>query len=235
MAGAFDGKVVMITGANGNLGSAVAQHFGAAGASLALVVRRKGDSDDCAGFENCLTLEADVTDPDSVQQAVAGFVEHFGKIDMLVHTVGGYGGGKAVHDLDLAQWDKLMTLNARSFFVTGGTVAHQMLEAGQGGQIVVVLARHALEGRAKHAAYGAAKAATERVMQSMAKELLPQQIRVNAVVPGTIDTPQNRADMPNADFDTWVNPESIAAAIGFLCSPAAASISGASLPVYGRS
>ncbi len=233
MAAEFEGQVVMITGANGNLGSAAAQHFGALGASLALVVRRS--SDDCAGQANCLTLEADVTDPASVQQAVEACVARFGKIDSLVHTVGGYAGGKAVHDLDLDQWDRLMTLNARSFFVTGGTVARYMVEAGQGGQIVAVLARHAYEGAKNHAAYGAAKAATQRVMQSMAKELLPHNIRVNAVVPGTIDTPQNRADMPNANFDNWVAPESIAQVIAFLCSPAAASISGDSLAVYGRS
>jgi NAD(P)-dependent dehydrogenase (short-subunit alcohol dehydrogenase family) len=170
-----------------------------------------------------------------MQAAVAQIAAHYGRIDALAHTVGGFGGGQAVHGVDLDIWNRMMTLNATSLYITAGTVANTMLQSGNGGSIVAVLARHALEGQKNHAAYGASKAAAQRIIQSMAKELLAHGINVNGVIPGTIDTPANRDSMPNANFDQWVQPEAIAAAILFLCSPHAASISGDSLAVYGQS
>jgi NAD(P)-dependent dehydrogenase (short-subunit alcohol dehydrogenase family) len=98
-----------------------------------------------------------------------------------------------------------------------------------------VLARNALEGRKNSGAYSASKAAVQSLMQSMSKELLDAGIRVNGIIPGTIDTPANRADMPNADFSKWVQPEQIADVAVFLCSARASVISGDSVTVYGRS
>ncbi len=234
MAGEFDGKVVMITGANGNLGEAVVRRFYDAGASLALVARSAEDAQKLAP-DRVFGVGADVTDKASVQAAVDAIAAHYGRIDTLVHTVGGYAGGKAVHELDLDMWDKMMALNAKSVFVTAGTVASYMLSQHTSGSVVVVLAKHALEGQKNHAAYGASKAAAQRIVQSMAKELLDQGIRVNGVVPGTIDTPANRTSMPNADYSKWVSPEQIADVILFLASDAASPISGDSITVYGRS
>lgn len=234
MAGEFENKVVMITGANGGLGTSVVQRFDEAGASLALVVRRAADADGIAP-DRALVVEADVTDKTSVQAAVDQVAAHYGRIDALVHTVGGYGGGKAVHEVDLDLWDRMMTLNARSVYITAGTVANYMLQQNTPGSIVVVLARHAFEGQKNHSAYGASKAAAQRIIQSMAKELIDRQVRVNGVVPGTIDTPANRRDMPNADFSKWVSPVQIADVIVYLCSDAAQPISGDSITVYGRS
>ena len=235
MAGEFEGKVVMITGANGGLGSGVVQRFAAAGARLALVVRRKGDEDLCGGASECLVVEADVTDKASIQNAVDQIAARFGQIDALVHTVGGFASGSPVSEVDLDVFDKMLTLNTRSFYVTAGTVARYMLDKGVSGSITVILARNALEGRKNSAAYGASKAAVQRIMESMSKELLDAGIRVNGVIPGTIDTPANRADMPDADFSKWVQPEDIADTLLFLTSPGAAPVSGASIPVYGRS
>ena len=239
MGAEFDDKVVMITGASGNLGQAVVRRFYAAGASLALVERRNSavldDMAANADRNRWLTVTGDVTDLDSMQVAVAQISTHYGRIDALVHTVGGYGGGQAVHEVDLEVWHKMMTLNATTLYITAGTVARTMLKNGSGGSIVGVLARHALEGQENYAAYGASKAAAQRIIQSMSKELLPHGINVNGIIPGTIDTPTNRAALPEANFDQWVKPEAIADVILFLCSPRAASISGDSLAVYGQS
>jgi len=128
-----------------------------------------------------------------------------------------------------------MALNARSVYVTCGAAARHMVERGTAGSIVVVLARAALKGAKNQAAYTASKAAAQRVVESMAAELLDYGIRVNAVMPSTIDTPANRASMPNADFSRWVPPAQIADVIFFLASAAAAPISGDSIAVYGRS
>lgn len=234
----FAGKVVMITGAGGGLGRSVVQRF--ASAKLALVERNPDNVTQMLGelgldAANTLTLSADVTDPTSVDAAVAQFVEHFGQIDVLVHTVGGYGAGKPVHEAGLDIWDKMMTLNARSVYVTCGSVARHMVEKGVTGRIVVVLARAALKGSTNHAAYSASKAAAQRVVESMAAELLDKNITVNAVMPSTIDTPANRTSMPNANYDKWVKPEQIADVIAFLASDSASPISGDSLPIYGQS
>jgi NAD(P)-dependent dehydrogenase (short-subunit alcohol dehydrogenase family) len=233
MAGEFAGKVVMITGASGNLGSAAADRFGSAGAKLALVERSKGGEPPPA-TEMQLNVSADVTDPASVDAAVQQIVEHFGQIDVLIHTVGGYAAGKPVHEAGIEVWEKMMNLNARSVYVTCGSVARHMLENGIKGRIVVVLARAALKGTTNHAAYTASKAAAQRVVESMAAELLNNGITVNAILPSTIDTPPNRQSMPNADFSKWVTPGQVADAMAFLASDGASAISGDSLQIYGR-
>jgi NAD(P)-dependent dehydrogenase (short-subunit alcohol dehydrogenase family) len=238
----FDGQTIMVTGANGGLGVSVVQRFYEAGANLALVVRRASSLDDLfaelpgtVDQSRWLAVEADVTSVESMQAAVSEIDGRFGRIDALAHTVGGYAGGKPAHELDLEMWDKMMTLNARSVLITAGTVANYMVQKNSSGSIVVVLARNALDGKKNHVAYSASKAAAQRIVESMSKELLDGGIRVNGVIPGTIDTPANREATPDADFDRWVKPESIADVILFLCSSAADSISGDSIAVHGRS
>lgn len=233
MPGEWDGKVVMITGANGGLGRGVVQRFYGAGASLALVARSAADASGIVP-DRAFGVGADVGDKASVQNAVDQIAAHYGRIDALVHTVGGYAFSKTT-DVDVDIWDKMMMLNARTAFVTAGTVANYMAQNNLPGSIVIVLAKHALEGQKNHAAYGASKAAARSVVQTLAKEMLDHQIRVNGVVPGTIDTPANRRDMPNADFSKWVTAEQIADVILFLCSDQAKAISGDSVTVYGRS
>lgn len=236
----FSGKTVMITGASGALGQAVTARFAAAGAKLALVEHRPGRLEALiAGLkipaERCLILTADAADPASMEAAIAQAAARFGQLDSLAHTVGGYRAGKPVHEAGLDVWDSMMALNARAVYVTCGAVARHMLERGVRGSMVVALARAALKGGKNQAAYTASKAAAQRVVESMAAELLAHGIRVNAVLPGTIDTPANREAMPSADFDKWVAPAQIADVMLFLAADAAAAVSGASVPVYGRS
>ncbi|MBZ0291675.1 MAG: SDR family oxidoreductase [Anaerolineae bacterium] len=231
MAGAFEGKVVLISGANGGLGQGVVTHFRDEGAKLALIERGA----ETTKSSEQMVVSGDVTDVDSMAAVVQQVVGHFGKIDAYVHTVGGYSAGNPVHSLDLNTWDKMMALNARAVYIATGTVAQQMVEQGSGGSIVVVLARAGFKGGKNQAAYSASKAAAHRIVESMAAELLEHGIRVNAVSPGTIDTQANRDAMPGADFSKWVKPEQLAAAIAFLVSDAASAISGDNVAVYGRS
>jgi NAD(P)-dependent dehydrogenase (short-subunit alcohol dehydrogenase family) len=239
MAGRFDGKVVMVTGATGNLGQAAVRAFAAEGAKVVLVGRSEDELnkmiEELGGDSSrYMAGPADVGDPASVDTLIQKVVERFGQIDVLAHTVGGFGAGQPVHEAGLDVWDKMMNLNARTVYVTCGRVARHMVEKGVQGKIVAILSKHAYGGVAKSAAYSASKAAAQRVLESMAAELGGKGINVNGIVPAMIDTPQNRASSPNADYSKWVQPEEIAQAILYLASDAARSVNGTSLNMYGQ-
>jgi NAD(P)-dependent dehydrogenase (short-subunit alcohol dehydrogenase family) len=155
-------------------------------------------------------------------------------VDVLINTVGGYTGGKRVDEESLANWEKMFSINLHTTLNACRAAVPHMLRQGAG-RIVNVAARAALTGVPTLSAYGASKSAVIRLTESMSSELKDHGIGVNCVLPGTIDTPQNRADMPNADFSKWVAPAAIADAMLFLASDAARAVSGAALPVYGRS
>lgn len=231
-------KVVMITGAPGNIGRGVVKKFADTGAALVLIDRSKEAcealAEDMLSGHDCLSLGADigkVEDMDAVAEAIKA---RYGRVDVVAHIAGGFGMGDPVHALNMDMFEKMMYLNARLTYVTCGRMARLMVETGTKGSIVAVLARAGLQGGKNMAAYTASKAAAERIVQSMALELREHDIRVNGIMPSTVDTPQNRKDMPNADFSKWVTPDQIADAITFLASDAASAISGASLPVYNK-
>jgi NAD(P)-dependent dehydrogenase (short-subunit alcohol dehydrogenase family) len=163
---------------------------------------------------------------------VAQALERFGRIDVLANTVGGFRAGTPVHETSLEAWDFMLGLNARTALIISRAVVPVMLKQQQG-KIIHVASRAALQGRARSAAYSVSKSAVLRLTESMAAELKREGIHVNCVLPGTIDTPQNRQDMPNADFSRWVTPEAIADVVLFLASEAARAIHGAAIPVYG--
>ncbi len=149
--------------------------------------------------------------------------------------------GPPLHETPEADWDLMMGLNARSVLNTCRAVIPQMLRQGKG-RIVNVAARAALEGKARMGPYCASKAAvitlTETLAaehETLAAEHRDHGINVNCILPGTIDTPQNRASMPDADFSRWVSPTALADVVVFLATDAARAISGAAIPVYGRS
>jgi NAD(P)-dependent dehydrogenase (short-subunit alcohol dehydrogenase family) len=235
----FIDHVVMVAGAAGNLGQAVARAFSTAGASLVLLDhvpdRLPGLFPGGAGASEPLLLgSVDVTEPASVERAVQAALARFGRIDVLANTVGGYRAGKPVHETSLDTWQFMLDLNARTAFLLSRAVVPHMLAQG-GGKIVHVGARAALSGGARAAAYSASKAALVRLVESLAAELRRQKVNVNCVLPGTIDTPDNREAMPKADHSRWVPPEAIADVILFLASDAARAIHGAAVPVYGES
>jgi NAD(P)-dependent dehydrogenase (short-subunit alcohol dehydrogenase family) len=240
MAGQFAGKVVLVTGATGNLGSAVCDRFGREGAHLVLVDRNEerlaASAERLHEAFGTSTLKhvADLSDPAAVDGLFYAAVDAFGSVDIVAHTVGGYESGKTVMDADLDIWERMMNLNARPVYLVTGRAAKQMITQPNGGKIVVVLARSGLAGSARHSAYTASKAAAQRVVESLSLEVRDQNVNVNAVMPSTIDTHPNRQSMPNADFSKWVTPGDVASAIAWLASDDARALHGISLEVYNR-
>ena len=235
----FSNKTVMVSGAIGNLGVVLAQAFQASGAKLVLVDRGEDRLQqafpDLVGLPNYLLVNcADLMDEGAVEKSVSEAIQHFGRIDVLVNTVGGFRAGKMLHETPIETWDFLLNLNARSVFIACKKVIPHMLNQGSG-KIINVAARPGIEGQAGMAAYSASKSAVIRLTESMAAELKDHGVNVNCIIPGTIDTPPNREAMPNADYSTWVTPESLADVIQFLSSAAARDVHGAAVPVYGRS
>lgn len=234
----FSDRVVLLTGAGGNLGSAAARAFFRAGAKLALLEYQRGvlesELPELAASQRVLPLEGlDVTNPEAVQRSVNTVVERFGRIDVLVNTVGGYQAGKPLHETGYDVWEKMMNLNAGSVFTMCHETLPYMLQQ-ESGSVINIAAAPALKGSANSSAYGAAKTAVARLTESMAAEYKDQGIRVNALLPMVIDTPQNREAMPTADFSQWVTPEALAQVILFLASDAAEPVNGVLLPVFGR-
>lgn len=233
---AFEEQVVIVTGAGGNLGSAVARAFHAAGARLLLVDRHPERS--AALFDDnpdrVLVRPANLTAPADVQAVVQAALDHFGRIDALANTVGGYRAGEPVHKMSLETWDFMLNLNARTALLLAQAVIPPMLERGYG-RIINTAARAALSGSAKNAAYTASKSAVVRLTESIAAELRHEGVTANCILPGTIDTPENREAMPNARHEHWVAPEAIADVFVFLASDGARAINGAAIPVYGES
>lgn len=232
----FTNRVVAITGGAGNLGMAVAKAFSDAGARLALIDRSPGKSAEAFSQfgEHMIAPPTDVTDPNSVAASVQEIISKLGRIDVLVNTAGGYRAGTPLHETPIGDWDFMLNLNARSVFVMCQAVIPHMLRQGYG-KIINTASRAALSGDAYHAAYSVSKTAVVRLTESMAGELKDAGLNANCVMPGMIDTPQNRAAMPDADFSKWVAPEAIADVILFLASDGARAINGAAIPVYGRS
>ena len=221
---------VLITGAGGALGGAVVAHFAQRGARLVLLerdgtaLRRQWGAGSGAQI-----VEADLLNREQVAAQLAGA----GPIDVLCHLAGGFHMGEPVHATPAAAWDLMMDLNARSLIHVAAAVVPGMLARGRG-RIVTVGAAGALKGGASMGAYAASKSALMRLTESMSAELRDAGINVNGVLPSTLDTPANRAAMPDADASRWVAPEALAEVIGFLASDAARAIHGALVPVYGR-
>jgi NAD(P)-dependent dehydrogenase (short-subunit alcohol dehydrogenase family) len=231
----FDGRVVMITGAAGNLGRAAAAAFAKAGARLALIDLKSSALDAAYGAENekRLHLAADLGQAGDVAAAVATARAQFGRIDTLINIAGGFHMGEPVHEMPDTVWRQMIDLNAGSIIRMAHEVVPVMLAQGAG-RIVSVAAMGGLTGGATMGAYAASKSAVIRLTESMALELRDKGIGVNCVMPSTIDTPANRAAMPGADFSRWVAPDALADVLMFLASDAARAINGAAVPVVGR-
>jgi len=213
----FSGKTVMITGAAGNLGAAVSKAFAGLGANVAPV-----------------DLPTNLLDQAQVDAAVKKTLQQSKRIDVLCNIAGGFRMGAPVHETSDKDWNFLFDLNARTVLHTARAVVPHMISAG-GGKIVNVGAYAAQKGAAQMGAYIASKSALIRLTETMAAELREKNINVNCVLPTIIDTPQNRAAMPDADPARWVAPADLARVVVFLASDAARAIHGAALPVTGLS
>jgi len=226
----FSGKTCLITGAAGNLGRAVAGAFISEGASLILMDHHEENLRSAYGGEGDgkRFALADLRDAQSVARALPAGA----RIDILCNIAGGFRMGQSVHETTDDTWDLMLGLNAKSVINCARAVVPGMLAAGQG-KIVNIAALAGLSGKANMGAYSASKSAVMRLTESMSAELRDKGINVNCILPSTIDTPQNRADMPKADPRRWVAPEALAAVVLFLASDAARAIHGAAIPVNG--
>ena len=224
----FDNQVVMITGAAGSLGKAVAAGFAAGGARLALA--------DVSGavLQQGYPGTADTRLLLPAKNAVNAAKQKFGRHDALCNIAGGLAMGTPVHATAAADWQKMQDINVGTLLNAVRAAVPAML-AGGGGKIVNVGAGAGQKGVAQMGAYSASKSAVIRITEAMAGELREQNINVNCVLPSIIDTPPNRAAMPDADPKKWVAPGDLAAVITFLCSEQARAVHGVALPVVGLS
>ena len=232
----FKGQVAIITGAGGNLGSTVAELFFRAGADLALMDVNFDRLRQSRWWyaKNVSLFTTDLTDVNSVNNSVGQIIKRFKHIDILANIAGGFKMGSLVHETSVADWEFMLNMNAKSVFLMCRATIPHMLKKGEG-KIVSVAARAAVEGKAKMAPYCVSKAAVITLTQSLAAEHKMNNINVNCILPGTIDTPQNRIDMPNADFSNWVPTTDLANEILHLCSEQAKGVTGAAIMVQGKS
>ncbi|HEX6704193.1 MAG TPA: SDR family oxidoreductase [Albitalea sp.] len=220
---------IVITGAAGALGQAVAQHFLDEGARLALIDqgldRLRQVFQGRADAAPHLLLAADVSSDESMADAAQRIEASVGRIDVVVHVAGGFEMGEPVHGLSRAAWDRMMNLNAWSFVAVTKAFVPAMLERGAG-KVVAVSARSAERGLAQMAAYCASKSALQRLVEALSQEVRGKGINVNSVAPTIMDTPANRQSMPDADRSAWVPTAVAARSIGYLASDAAAAVHG---------
>jgi NAD(P)-dependent dehydrogenase (short-subunit alcohol dehydrogenase family) len=217
---------ILITGAGGGLGSTVSRLFVERGAQVIGVERTWREA------MPFVTISADLTTAEGCDTMVAQALEH-GPIDALVHLIGGFSGGAIAETTDQT-WDLMMSINVRAAFLAMRVVLKPMLAAKRG-RIVAVGSRAAVEASPNFAAYAVSKAALVALVKNVAAEVKDAGITANVVLPSTIDTPANRKAMPRSDFSKWVSPDSIAKLLVWLASDEAADVSGAVIPIYGRS
>jgi NAD(P)-dependent dehydrogenase (short-subunit alcohol dehydrogenase family) len=229
----IDGKVVAITGGFGSLGMATGAFLIERGARVALIGRGAVPDDLPAGVADALAIGGvDLADPQAAGQALDAVNERLGRLDAVLNIAGAFRWA-TVADGDPATWDLMFEVNVKTALNASKAALPHLLRSGAG-RIVNLGAGAALKAGLGMGAYAASKAGVARLTEALAEELKDRNVTVNAILPSTIDTPQNRKDMPDADFTRWVQPREIAALIAFLLSADAQAITGASIPVNGR-
>ncbi|MGK2849921.1 MAG: SDR family NAD(P)-dependent oxidoreductase [Candidatus Limnocylindrales bacterium] len=231
-------RVVLITGATGPLGRAAASAFAADGARLGLVGTNLERLDAMAGE---LALEADrwapavgdLRDRAAAHAAVEAVVASLGSVDVLLHLVGGWTGGTALVDLDPSVLDDMLGRHVWSTFHVAQAVLPAMLERGAG-RVVAVTSTSAAAPGPRMAPYVAAKAAQEALLRSLARDVAGTGVTANLIAVKAIDAKHERDSDPSPKTASWTTPEEIVATIRYLCSPDAAAINGARIPLDGR-
>jgi NAD(P)-dependent dehydrogenase (short-subunit alcohol dehydrogenase family) len=222
---ALNGKVIMITGAFGGLGRTVTEAFSRAGAKVVAVSRELPQRLP----EGQLGISADVTDEASVQGLMREAVQKTTRIDCLINLVGGFA-MSPLAETEMSTWSKMLSLNLTSAFLLSREATRLMTQQGSG-RIIHVAARAAVDPFPGAGAYIVSKAGLLALINVLALEVAGSGVKVNGVLPTTIDTPANRQSMPNADPNQWVKPEAIAALLVFLASDEADALNGALIPI----
>ncbi len=231
--------IVIVSGAAGALGSTLAAHFIASGAKVAAVDIPQASArlqSLAEQFGNTyLPVPLDVLDANAWRSALSTIEAKLGAPDGAALLAGGFTWTGPIHASSDDAWDSMMTMNAATVHASLRALLPGMVSRRKG-SIVAVGSRAAVNPStgAGMASYTASKAAVTALVQAVAADVLEHGVRVNAVLPSIIDTPRNRADMPNVDYSKWVTPESLGGVISFLLSDASRDISGALVPVYGR-
>ena len=225
------GKVVLVTGANGGLGTYVTQAFLDAGATVVGTSRKIQPSD----FEssNFTAVAAEISTSAGANALVDQVVGRFGKLDVLAHTVGGFAGGQSIADTDDATFQRMFDLNLNcAFHILRAAVP--LLRKTANGRIIAIGSRAALEPGAGVGAYSASKAAMVSLIRTVALENKDAGLTANVILPGTMDTPANRKAIPDADVSKWVQPASVAELVVWLAGEAGKDVNGSVIPVYGK-
>ncbi|MGZ3402214.1 MAG: SDR family NAD(P)-dependent oxidoreductase [Phenylobacterium sp.] len=226
------GRVIAITGASGVLGSAVAKAAAEQGARLALIDFAKSRPAQPAGPDVFFQGGVDLTDANGASAAIDAVADRFGGLDALLNIAGGF--SWQTHENSLVEnWHRLFLMNVQTASNACRAAIPHLRRSGAG-RVVNVGANAALKASLGMGAYAASKAGVHSLTQALAEELKGDGVTVNAVLPSIIDTPTNRADMPTADFASWVRPQELAAVMLFLASPEASGVTGALIPVTGR-
>lgn len=236
----MDRDGAFVTGGTGALGAAVTKRFLDEGYRVAVTYR---SGEEWSALERAhpgpardgslLGLECDVTQEAPVRRAVADAAQRFGSLRVLLHLAGGYRGGQPVESVDEKTVRGMIELNLISAFWAAQAAIPHVKRAGQG-RLIFISSRGAVETYPGAAAYAAAKLGLHALVQTLAKELKKSGATANAVLPSMIDTPANRASMPDADFSAWVPPSEVAGLLAYLASRDAGLTSGALVPIYGR-
>ncbi len=223
-------RVVFITGAKGGLGSFVTQRFLATGATVIGTSRSISKKD--FAETNFVPLPVDFTKSNAVQDAIESVVTRFGKLDVLVHVLGGFAGGQTIAETDDATWEQMRDLNlTAAFYVLRAAIPH-LRKSGKG-RIVAIGSLAAVEPHSGLGAYVTFKSALAMLVRTVALENKDAGVIANVVLPGTMDTPANRQSMPGADFSKWVQPGEVADLVLWLADERAAHVTGLAIPIGG--
>jgi NAD(P)-dependent dehydrogenase (short-subunit alcohol dehydrogenase family) len=221
------GNTLVVTGAFGILGRAAAEEATARGATVAMLDIRTSEQ---SLTDSRLAIAVDLGDFAATTAAMQAIRQQTGRIDALLNIAGGFV-WQTVEEGEIAAWDRMFALNLKTALTASKAALPHLVESR--GAIVNVGANSALKAGAGMGAYTASKMGVMKLTESMAEELKGK-VRVNAVLPSTIDTPQNRRDLPKTDPNIWVKPSELAKAMLFLASDDASAITGALVPVVGR-
>jgi NAD(P)-dependent dehydrogenase (short-subunit alcohol dehydrogenase family) len=225
------GKVALVTGANGGLGTSVTGGLLDEGATV-IGLSRKIDQSEFSSSA-FLAVSADLSSSAAAKKIVDEVIARHKRIDILAHLVGGFSGGSRIDQIEDAAFQQMFAMNVNAAFYILRAVIPSMRAAG-GGRIIAIGSRAAEEPGAGVGAYSASKAALVSLIKTVARENKDVGITANALLPGTMDTPANRQSMPKADFSTWVKTESVASLIVWLCGDGGKDVTGAAIPVYGK-
>lgn len=229
----FSGKVALVTGAAGNLGHGIVRSLLKTNARVLAV-----DKDLAAlhnRYQNLLGIQsqaADLTNAAAVKTLLQEATRVWNRLDIVINVAGGFRMGPLLHETTDADWDGMLDLNTRTAFHVCREAIPYLLQQGNG-KVINIAARAALQVKPQMAAYCVSKAAVVTLTQALAEEYKQRGININCILPSIIDTPQNRAAMPGADFSQWVSVQALADVVLFLASDAARAIHGAAIPTYG--